>query len=320
MRTAVATGATGFIGRRLCEQLRRNGWRVTAVARREAPGPWDEFVVHDFGLGSRLRLPAAPEVVFHLAGRTHALGERPGETDAYFRVNLGGMRELLTALENEPATRIVFTSSVKAHGEQTPVEGVDESSEPRPTTAYGQSKLAAEQALLDSPLGRRAIVLRLAMVFGPEQKGNLADMIQAVGRRRFPPIPETGNRRSMVHVDDVVEALLAAAEAPEANSRVYFLAHERTRSSGEIYAAVCSALNRPVPDWRVPATLLRWAGRAGAGIGRLRGRRFVWDSDKFAKLFGSAHYRSGRAAAELGVRPKIDLEQALPSMIHSREI
>jgi len=314
-RTALVTGATGFIGRRLCERLKREGWRVIAVARQQIPGPWDEMVVHELGSGS-LVLPEPPAAVFHLAGRAHALAERPGEREAYFRVNVTGTQELLSALGDDVGVRVVYTSSVKACGEETGPEGLDEGAACHPTTPYGESKLAAESVLLTSPFGPQAIVLRLAMVFGEGQKGNLGEMIKAVARCKFPPIPENGNRRSMVHVDDVVESLLAASTAPvAAGGRVYFVTGLRAWSSREMYVEICRALGRPVPSWVVPIWILRLAGLVGDLIGTVRGRRFLWDSDKCAKLFGSACYLPSRAIRDLGFSPRVNLDTAMPEMV-----
>ena len=314
-RTALVTGATGFIGRRLCERLKHDGWRVVAVARHRVPGPWDELVVHELGSGP-LVLPERPSAVFHLAGRAHALAERPREREAYFRVNLTGMQELLAALGDAAGVRIIFTSSVKACGEGTGREGVNEDVVCRPATPYGESKYAAEQALLSSQFGPQAIVLRLAMVFGEGQKGNLGEMIKAVAKGRFPPIPENGNRRSIVHVDDVIEALLAAMAAPaEQGGQVYFIASHRAYSSREMYVEICRALGRAVPVWAVPVGVLRLAGWAGDLIGAIRGRRFLWDSDKYAKLFGSANYHPAKAIRALGFSPRADLVSAMPAMV-----
>ena len=314
-RTALVTGASGFIGRRLCARLQAEGWRVIAVARRQVPGPWDNLIVHELGSGP-LMVTQPPAIVFHLAGRTHALAERPGERDTYFRVNVTGMQELLTALGSQTGMRVVFTSSVKAFGEETPPEGVDEAVSARPTTPYGESKLAGERLLLSSPLGAQAVVLRLAMVFGEGQKGNLAEMIKAVAQGRFPPIPENGNRRSMVHVDDVIEALFAAMAAPPVcGGRVYYVAGPKAWSSREIYVEICRALGHSVPRWVVPVWVLRRAGKFGDLIGVVRGKRFLWDSDKCAKLFGSACYSPARAARELGFSPRTGLETALPAMV-----
>ena len=90
-----------------------------------------------------------------------------------------------------------------------------------PDTPYGRSKLAAEELVLHGGYVPEPVVLRLCMVYGPQAKGNIEKMIEAVRRNRFPPLPEMGNRRSMVHVQDVVQAAVLAGTHPAAVGQAY---------------------------------------------------------------------------------------------------
>ena len=119
----------------------------------------------------------------------------------------------------------------------------------------------------------------------------------------------------MVHVDDVVDALLLAGTTANACGQTYFVSEPRTYSSRTICEEIHRALGRRVPRWIVPVTGLRVAGWGGDLIGRIRGRRFIWDSDKHRKLFGSAHYRSERLSRELGWAARFSLVDALPEMV-----
>jgi len=97
-----------------------------------------------------------------------------------------------------------------------------------------------------------SVVLRLSMVYGPTRKGNLPRMIEAVTKGRFPPLPETGNKRSMVHVDDVVQAAMLAAERPESVGQTYVVTDGPPYSTRQIYECICEALGRDAPKWHVP--------------------------------------------------------------------
>jgi nucleoside-diphosphate-sugar epimerase len=140
-------------------------------------------------------------------------------------------------------------------------------------------------------------------------------MIRAVGRGIFPPIPDTGNTRSMVHIDDLVQALMLSMEKDEANGRVFIVTDGNTYSTRQIYEWICQALGREVPSWRIPAGLLRSVARVGDGIGVFTGRKFVFDTRTYDKLLGSANYDSARIRELLGYRPHWDLKRALPSMV-----
>lgn len=119
----------------------------------------------------------------------------------------------------------------------------------------------------------------------------------------------------MVHVDDVVRAAVLAAEHPAAADNVYIVSDGRTYSTRELYEWCCDALGRPVPGWSIPVTLLRLMAAVGDGVGRLRTRRFVIDSDVLDKLFGSSVFLSGKMETELGFRPENDLRTSLPEIV-----
>ena len=183
-----------------------------------------------------------------------------------------------------------------------------------PDTPYGKSKLAAEELVLHGGYVPEPVVLRLCMVYGPQAKGNIEKMIEAVRHHRFPPLPEMGNRRSMVHVQDVVQAAVLAGTHPEAVGQVFIVSDGQTYSTRQLYELICRALNRKVPGWSVPIGVLRGLAVVGDLIGKARGRRFVFDSDALAKLTGSAWFSSDRIQTRLGFKPQWTLERALAGM------
>ena len=159
------------------------------------------------------------------------------------------------------------------------------------------------------------VVLRLCMVYGPQAKGNIEKMIEAVRHNRFPPLPELGNRRSMVHVQDVVQAAVLAGTHPKAAGQVFVVSDGQTYSTRQMYELICRALNRKVPGWTMPVGVLRGLAVVGDLIGKARGRRFVFDSDALSKLMGSAWFSSEKIQTLLGFKPEWTLERALPEMV-----
>ncbi len=285
--------------------------------RNAQPGPWDEVTAVELGTEA---LPpgvmSEVDTVFHLAAKVHALDEAGDDATVYRRVNVVATESLVAAAIEAEVPRFVFFSSVKAMGEGGEV-CLDETCAAPPETAYGASKLAAEQRVLDA--GRsaslHATVLRLPLVYGAGVKGNLASMLDAIARGRFPPLAGIDNKRSMVHVDDVVEAALLAARSPAAAGETYIVTDGRAYSTSEIYRLMRHALGRGDPAWSMPHWLLGMMAKAGDVIGRARGRRFLIDSDKLSKLTGSAWYNSAKIERALRFQPRHDLQSALPAMV-----
>ena len=317
IRFALVTGATGFIGGVLSRRLVGAGVRVRGLMRSPKPGPWSDMVTAALGKND-IEVPTATGVdtVFHLAAKTHALSQLGQDDEAYYRVNVEGTRSLLAAAAKAGVRRFVFFSSVKAAGEGGEY-CIDESSEQPALSAYGRSKRKAEQLVLE--VGRRegmhCTVLRLPLVYGPSKRGNLSRMLSAVARDRFPPLPEFGNRRSLVHVEDAVDAAILAARSERASGQTYIVTDGRAYSTKEIYELMCKHLGKTVPSWYVPMWTLRAIARTGDWLGRTMGKRFVVDSDALDKLANSAWYTSHKIEAELGFLPSRTLDQALPGMI-----
>jgi nucleoside-diphosphate-sugar epimerase len=181
--------------------------------------------------------------------------------------------------------------------------------------------------------------LRLTMVYGHGGRGNLERMARGIRHGWFPSLPETGNRRSLVHVDDVVAVIRFVAEKAEANGRTYIVADPRSYSGREIYDAIRSVLKKeavpPAPSfgsaitpasghdsslklripWRVPAELLRAGGAVGDLLEALLHRPLPINSEVVDRLLGSAWYSPSRIERELGWRAKVSLGEGLREML-----
>lgn len=319
LNLALVTGAAGFVGRRLCRDLNARGVRVRALDLAEAPGPWDEIHAHDLTRPLDLA-PVLAEVdtVFHLAGLAHSSLIGSLAQAAYRELNVEATRHLVAAATRCGVARFLFLSSVKALGEGD--QGLlDDDSPPRPTSDYGRSKLEAEQIVLEAGrrTGMHVAVIRSALIYGAGVKGNLREMVEAVTAGRFPPLAETGNRRSLIDVRDVTTALWLAATEPAANGRAYIVTDGQLYSTRRILDAIRRGLNRSSPRLAVGPRLLRPLARLGDLLSRATRRAAPYNSDRHARLFGSAAYRGAAIARELGFQPRYVLEDVAGDMIAS---
>ena len=312
----LVSGATGFIGRRLIEALREDGLPCRGLSR--TPASDASSLAADLGNKPALTEACAGVTsVFHCAGHAHAFGSLTADDAAvHWQVNFEGTRNLVEAAGIAGVRRFVFLSSVKAMAE--PGEScADEDFPGLPETAYGQAKRAAEAAVLDAGQrhGMHVVNLRLAMVYGAGGRGNLERMGRLVRRGLFPPLPETGNHRSLVHVDDIVAALWLVAGDHRANGRTYIVASPEAPSGRALFDALRSALGMPRCTWSVPASMLRVAARCADGVEKLSKRRMPFDSEVLDRLLGSAWYSPARIEFELGWRARISLAGGLAEMI-----
>lgn len=321
--TVAVTGTSGFVGGELLCALAARAVPLRLLARRPLSGlsplP-DGLVVHRGDLVELASLQGfldGVDTLFHLAGYAHAVSTPdPAELERHRRINLEGTRNLFRCAAGAGVGRFVFVSSVKAGGEDVH-DCLDERSARLPADPYGRIKRETEDWLFGegARAGVEISVLRPALVYGPGVKGNLAAMLRAVDRGRFPPVPETHNVRSMVSVQDLVAALLAAGARTEAAGQVCIVDDGEAYSTHRIYIAMAAALGRPVPWWSVPAGALRALGRAGDLGERLLRRRLPFNGTLASRLLDSACYRSVQAERVLGFRPRYRLEDVLPEMV-----
>ncbi len=316
------SGATGFIGRQLVKALLVAGAKVSILVRHPCGRTWSGGKVEERvgDLSQRDKLSEAcrnVDTIFHLAGYAHAWKSSSEQVDQLqHRVNVDGTRALLEEASDAGVRRFVFFSSVKAVGEGGS-QCIDEAWEQAPDTAYGRAKLEAESLVLQTGHNSKMHVcnLRLALVYGSGVKGNLQRMIVAIEHGRFPPLPETGNKRSMVHVDDVVQAALLAATSARANGQTYIVTDDQTYSTRCIQQSIYCALGKRVPSWSVPIFVLRAMAKVDDLISFVTKRRFVFDSDTLEKLLGSSWYSAEKIKRELGYRPKRAFDDAVGEMV-----
>ena len=164
-------------------------------------------------------------------------------------------------------------------------------------------------------MGMQVSILRPTLVYGPGCKGNLANLLRWIDKGWFPPLPDTGNRRSMVDVRDVVKAALLAASRDSANGKICILTDGEDYSTRRVYLAIRRALGKAEPAWSLPAGLMRTLGKCGDGLEALLGRPALYNSAMCSRLLGSACYHSVNTETALGFCPGYRLEDALPDMV-----
>lgn len=323
----LVSGATGQVGRRLVATLIGQGHAVSVLTRspNAAANLWPEGRVEtiraDLTKSDTLATLDLDRIdtLFHLASYAPA----PEEPDLYnapshWEVTAQGTRNLVARLARSRLRRLVYVSSIKAMGDGAVSLGrpADESTDPRPDSLYGRAKLAAEQAVLE--LGQttdiKSSVMRLPMVYGIGEAGNIPRMIKAIAAGRFPPWPRIENHRSAIHVDDAIAAAILIARSADSDGQVYCVTDGRGYSTRWIYEQIQAALGREIPAWTVPLSLLRLAAGVGSLAEHLLGRRMPLTLEGLGKLTGDAWLSSDKLGRELGFTPRHSLEDEIPRL------
>jgi UDP-glucose 4-epimerase len=297
MMRYLVTGSTGFIGSRLLGLLNTVECDVRLLARSKVNNY--DTVVCNLGQDriSKHTLESV-DTVFHLAGFAHDMQDPSKVEDLYRVINVDATVELARLAVENGVKRFVFIGSVKAGGGLASGKCTNESDQNEPEGVYGESKREAELKLLKigGESGMHVSIIRPSLVYGPGVKGNLQLMLAGIARGWFPPLPETGNRRSMIHVDDLVRAILLVSEDRRANGEIFIATDGTPHSSREIYNAMCGVVGKSIPKWSVPKILF--------DIASLISPRIKY---KINKLLGDECYSSAKLEA-LGFKAKKSLK------------
>jgi len=303
----LVTGATGFVGRRLCQQLTDQGDSVVALSRSGAPLAGGtstqalDLAVHD----PELALFTGVEVVFHLAGIAH----QQARESAYQQLNYLATLSLARRAAAAGVKCFIFLSSVKAMGPPGSGRARTESDCSPPLDPYGLSKWQAECALREefSSAAMSVVILRPALVYGANAKGNLTRL--AAGVRRGLPRPPAQGARSMLALRDLLDLLCKVAAEPPAGVHTWIVCDSRPYSTRTLYDALRLAGGKG----RGVAWLPRWGWRLGAALLDLvsHGR----GESTYNKLFGTELYSNAALLADMDWRPEDRFEDVIRELV-----
>jgi nucleoside-diphosphate-sugar epimerase len=261
--------------------------------------------------------------VIHLAARVHVMRENAQNPLEEFRkVNVAGTEHLARSAAASGVKRLVYVSSIKVNGEYTSLIDASvlphsvssdfskagaissvftENDDPKPQDAYGISKCEAEQVLhrVAVETGLEVVIVRPPLVYGAGVKGNFVQMLNVLFRNIPLPFASVRNLRSLVYVENLVDALIVCVIHPAASGQTYLISDGEDISTPDLLRQLGAAMGHPARFLPCPSALLKLAGR------------LVGKSAQVDRLLGSLQIDSSKIRRELGWRPPYTLQQGL---------
>lgn len=264
------TGVHGFVGTNLVNALKsENEIYGLDIISPQKDGVkftfgWEELDNPSTGSG----IVALPEVdaIIHLAGKAHDTKNK-SKAEVYFKVNTELTKKIYDYfLAHEGIKKFIFFSTAKAAADR--VEGVlTEDVVPKPIGPYGESKIAAEAAIIKNEelrikKNKEVYILRPCMIHGPGNKGNL-NLLYNMVKKGIPwPLGAFENRRTFTSIDNlcyIIKGLLAK----DIESGIYNINDDETVSTNELIEIICSAMGKKARIWRIPRGLMEGVTKIG---------------------------------------------------------
>lgn len=262
MGMTLVTGASGFVGSHLVQEMHRRGLSVRGVSRATVPGL---STITSYGPEADWSNQLEDvETVVHLAARVHVMRETASDPLSQFReVNVGGTVKLARQAAATGVRRFVFVSSIKVNGERTEPGKPFTADDPlNPQDPYSISKAEAEAALmtLSRETGMEVTIIRPPLVYGPGVKGNFHSLRKWAEKGLPSLFAAVHNKRSLVHVANLCDLLITVLNHANAGNQVFLVSDGYDFSTDELIQSLAAKAGRRSLRVPLPPTILRVVG------------------------------------------------------------
>jgi len=310
--TILVTGASGFIGSALCQELIRQGKSVRCVSRSTTSAATSSGTLTTADFSSETDWAAPLEgikEVVHLAAEVHVMNRKTSAQSTTFgKVNFEGTTRLAHQAAKAGVRRFVFLSTIKVNGESTGKSKPFTTDDvPSPGDAYSISKYKAERALWQISLesDMEVVIIRPPLVYGPGVKGNFANLIKWVRRGLPLPLGSVHNRRSLIALENLVHFIVLCSDperSPRAANELFLISDDEDISTTDLLRKVARASCITPRLLPMPAHWIR-------ATARLLGKR-----EEAERLLGSLVIDCSKARDLLGWQPVITMDEQLKKM------
>ena len=318
MKKVLVTGASGFIGSTLVDRLLEAGtYDVYAGVRKSSNRKYLQnsrikFMDVAFSSPEKLKQQLSEEnfdCIFHFAGLTKAK-----HLDDFEKVNFDLTKNLVDAIDPQK-TKLIYLSSFAAHGpgEEVHFTKAKTSDENKPNTAYGKSKLKAENYINSSFKGKY-VIFRPTGVYGPRETDYFV-FFQTIDNHIEPYLGFVPQHLTFIYSKDLVEVCLKAFES-EVSGKTYFVSDGRMYLDFEFAAITKQVLHKRTLKLKFPLFIVRWISAFLDSFGRMIGKQFTLNNDKFA-ILAARNWECDieDLKKDLDFDPKYDLQKGVEETI-----
>lgn len=320
--TMLVTGAAGFIGAHAVDELVRRGSAVRALVRNQEQAEalrrrGVEVVVGDVrDLASVQSAVRGTQAVLHCAA---AVGHHYTKAEIY-AINLDGVRNVLEALRQQKSGRMVLVSSINVLGSRDLENATEDVSYRYAKDPHADVKIEAEHLALEyhTKHGVEVAIVRPGLIYGLGEK-NIPRLLDAIGRGKFRFLGSRDNVVPMVSIADVVQALLLAAEKPQANGRIYNITDGSQTTIGELVDYLAELSGSPKPAKVLPLAVPKTAIFVFEWLQRLKIRNKPGPINRVGLRFlgTSRSIDISRARAELDYEPQVSFREGIAATVQA---
>lgn len=313
MTKILITGATGFVGRALFENLKsKKKYLIHLSTRTYQEKLFEGAKVFNIGeIDSYTNWKDAldgVDCIVHCAARAHMKEKQQTDSlNAYRRINVDGTRNLAKQAAETGIKRFIFLSSIKVNGERTQAfKSFKYNDISLPEDAYGISKWEAEQVLLEisKQTGLEVVIIRPPLVYGEGVKGNFLRLLDIVYKQIPLPFARINNLRSFIALDNLIDLVICCIDHPKAGGKTFLVSDDEDLSTPNLIKKLSKFMNKTPRLFPIPETIIKFMAS------------ILGKSLEAKRLIGSLRVDNSYTREILGWSPPLSLDEGLKKTVY----
>ena len=313
-KSILVTGASGFIGNALCEELEKLNYYVIRGIHKNRKNEYfkpNKVVILDLNeenLDKWRKSLLNIDCVIHCAGKSDE--KNTVQKRELKLINTNGTINLINQCVNNDIKKFIFISSIKVNGEKSlPLKRnnrdifykIDENDIPNPKSEYGKSKFDAENGIIQISKKNKIdfTIIRSPIVYGPGLKGNILKLIKLLDLNIPLPFKNINNKRSLIYIKNLIDLIITCVESPNSKNQIFLASDDHALSTTELLENIKNELNLQSRLFYFPKFLLEFSFK-------IIGKKFIFD-----RLFDSLFVSNLKSKKVLGWKPVADIREGL---------